>query len=280
MKQNKVAANLPQDYTEAEKAQARQNIGLAEVAHTGDFNDLINKPPVVTGQAQADWDQTNVTAADYIKNKPVIPSPQQVNDGTLTIATNGSTVATFTANSSSNVTADITVPAQQQSNWTQSDSTAVDFIRNKRVLKNYATSYDYPDCMHVRTPGAHSSVIVYYPYEDRKKLLFVDDHVYTLKISTSGIHPQDPTVETITAKLFTIDTNRQRKYLTPSYTFKAGSSAQFDLNWVASNVLSLSEALLDECAPHIEFDCELQEGTDIAIYCNGVEWSLNVQVSV
>lgn len=216
-KQNKLATNLAQDYTPAEQAQARQNIGLATVAHTGDYNDLINTPPQVAGQVQSNWTQTNSTAVDFIRNKP-----------------------------------------------------------NIHTYKTYATSYDYPDCMHVRTPGAHSSVIVYYPYEDRKKLLFVDDHVYNLKISTSGITPQDPTVETITAKLFTFDTNRQRKYLTPSYTFKAGSSAQFDLNWVASNVLSLSEALLDECAPHIEFDCELQDGTDIAIYCNGVEWHLNV----
>lgn len=110
MKQNKIAANLQQDYTEAEKAQARQNIGLATVAHTGDFNDLVNKPPVVTGQAQADWDQTNVTAADYIKNKPVIPVPQQVNDGTLTIKLDGTTVQTFSANESADKTANIVLP--------------------------------------------------------------------------------------------------------------------------------------------------------------------------
>jgi hypothetical protein len=130
--------------------------------------------------------------------------------------------------------------------------------------------------MHVRSPGANTRVIVYYPYEDRKKLLFVDDHVYDLKITTSGILPQDDTIETITAKLFTIDTNHQPKYLTPSYTFKAGSSAQFDLHWKASNVLSLTDALLDECAPHIEFDCILKDSNDIAIYCNGIEWHLIV----
>lgn len=215
-KQTKLAVNLQQDFTEAEKAQGRANLGLAQVASTGSYNDLVNTPEI---------------------------------------------------------------PVQVQSDWTQTDSTAVDFIKNKpriHTYKTYATSYDYPDCMHVRTPGAGSNTIVYYPYEDRKKLLFVDGHVYNLKISTSGITPQDSSVETITAKLFVYDTTRQRKYLTPSYTFKAGSSAQFDLNWVASNVLSLTDALLDECAPHIEFDCILQEGTDIAIYCNGVEWHLNV----
>ena len=141
--------------------------------------------------------------------------------------------------------------------------------------KSFATSYDYPDCMHVRTPGANSRTIVYYPYEDRKKLLFVDGHVYNLNISTSGIQPEDTSVEYITARLFTLNTNGEKMYLCPSYTFKAGSSAKFNLNWVASNVLSISEASLDECAPHIEFNCILKNGADIAIYCNGLEWSLN-----
>ena len=44
---------------------------------------------------------------DDLTNKPSIPS---VNDGTLTIQINGTTVNTFTANSSSNVTTNITVP--------------------------------------------------------------------------------------------------------------------------------------------------------------------------
>ena len=280
MKQNKVAANLQQDYTEAEKAQARQNIGLAAVAHTGDYNDLINKPAQVTGQQQADWLQTNETAADFIKNKPVIPTPTPVNDGTLTISTNGNTVATFTANSSSDVTADIPVPSQVQSNWTQTNTSAVDYIRNKKAYKTFVTSYDYPDCMHTRSPGANTSVLVYYPYEDRKKLLFRDGDIYNLRISTSGILPQDDTIEAITARLFVLDTDRQRKYLCPSYTFKAGNSAQFDLNWQASGVLSLSEAFLDECAPHIEFNCILKANTDVTIYCNGLVWVINELVSV
>lgn len=71
-KQTKIAANLAQNYTPSEQAQARQNIGLATVAHTGDFNDLINKPESITGQVQSNWTQDNVTAVDYIRNKPVI----------------------------------------------------------------------------------------------------------------------------------------------------------------------------------------------------------------
>lgn len=78
---------------------------LATVAFSGDYNDLINRPAFL--QEQADWDQTDTDAPDYIKNKPTIPT---VNDATLTIQKNWTAVATFTANSSTATTANITVP--------------------------------------------------------------------------------------------------------------------------------------------------------------------------
>lgn len=78
---------------------------LATVAFTGDYNDLINRPAFL--QEQADWNQTDTDAPDYIKNKPTIPT---VNDATLTIQKNWVAVTTFTANSSTNATANITVP--------------------------------------------------------------------------------------------------------------------------------------------------------------------------
>lgn len=56
---------------------------------------------------QSDWDATTGDAA--ILNKPTIPT---VNNATLTIQKNGTTVNTFTANASSNVTANITVPTK------------------------------------------------------------------------------------------------------------------------------------------------------------------------
>jgi len=293
-RQNKIAANLQQDYTEAEKAQARRNIGLAEVAHTGDYNDLVNKPQQISGQVQSDWAQTNENAVDFIRHKPTIPTPQTVNDAVFTLQVNGTQLATFTANSATDTTANVVVPtktsqltndsgfitSQVQSNWTQSDSTAVDFIRNKRAFKTFVTSYDYPDCKDVRNPGANTSVLVYFPYEDRKKVLFVNGRVYDLKITSSGILPQDSTIEAITARLFVLDTDGNRKYLCPAYTFKAGNSVQFDLHWEASGVFSISEAMLDECAPHIEFDCYLKANTDFTIYCNGLEWSLNENVAI
>lgn len=106
MKQNKVAANLQQNYTEEEKAQARRNIGLAEVAHSGDYNDLINKPVPINGQVQSDWNQTNEMMPDFIRNKPTI------GDAVLTIRKNGSDVQTFSANSTTDKIADIAVPTK------------------------------------------------------------------------------------------------------------------------------------------------------------------------
>lgn len=45
---------------------------LATVATSGDYNDLTNKPTIPDAQIQSDWDQTDTTAKDYIKNKPDI----------------------------------------------------------------------------------------------------------------------------------------------------------------------------------------------------------------
>ena len=125
---------------------------LAAVATSGSYNDLSNKPTIPTvnnatltiqknGSTVKTFTanaSTNVTAnitvptktsditndsnfvasgdlaavatsGSYndLSNKPTIPT---VNNATLTIQKNGSTVKTFTANASSNVTANITVP--------------------------------------------------------------------------------------------------------------------------------------------------------------------------
>lgn len=56
---------------------------------------------------QSNWAETDTSSDAYIRNKPTIPT---VNNATLTIQKNGTTVQTFTANSSTNKTANITVP--------------------------------------------------------------------------------------------------------------------------------------------------------------------------
>lgn len=46
---------------------------LANVATSGSYNDLSNKPTIPDAQIQSDWNQSNTSAKDYIKNKPTIP---------------------------------------------------------------------------------------------------------------------------------------------------------------------------------------------------------------
>ncbi len=96
---------------------------LATVATSGSYDDLLNKPTIPSAQVNSDWNASSgvaeilnkptlatvATSGSYndLSNKPTIPT---VNDATLTIQKNGTTVKTFTANASSNVTANITVP--------------------------------------------------------------------------------------------------------------------------------------------------------------------------
>lgn len=74
-----------------------------------DHSQSAHAPSNAEANVQSDWNVTDTTSDAYIKNKPIIPT---VNNGTLTIQKNGTTVNTFTANSSSNVTANIAVPTK------------------------------------------------------------------------------------------------------------------------------------------------------------------------
>ena len=79
------------------------DITLAKVATTGDYNDLTNLPTI-----------------------PV------VNNGTLTIKQGTTTLGEFTANQSTGTTIDIPVPTEQvQSDWNETNASSKSFILNK-----------------------------------------------------------------------------------------------------------------------------------------------------
>lgn len=71
------------------------------VADAVEWNNVLNKPTFSTVATSGSYND--------LSNKPTIPT---VNNGTLTIKKNGINVATFTANQSSNATANITVPTK------------------------------------------------------------------------------------------------------------------------------------------------------------------------
>ena len=75
---------------------------------TTDKNKLAGIADGAEVNVQSDWNQTNTTADDYIKNKPTIPA--EANNGVLTIQRNSTQLGTFSANQSTNQTIDISVP--------------------------------------------------------------------------------------------------------------------------------------------------------------------------
>ena len=106
---------------------------VSSVAISGSYSDLTDTPSIPAAQIQSDWNQSNSAAVDYIKNKPDIPAAQiqsnwtqsnssavdyiqnkptipTVNDGVLTIQRNGVDVGNFSANQSTNISINISVP--------------------------------------------------------------------------------------------------------------------------------------------------------------------------
>ena len=62
---NAVKYTASQNLTDAQKQQARTNIGAGTSSFSGNYNDLVNKPTIVQG----DWDVNNDTDMAYIKNR-------------------------------------------------------------------------------------------------------------------------------------------------------------------------------------------------------------------
>ena len=70
------APNVKSDWNAASGSDAEilNKPSLATVATSGSYTDLTDKPSIPAAQVQSDWDQSDNTQVDYIKNKPSIPS--------------------------------------------------------------------------------------------------------------------------------------------------------------------------------------------------------------
>ena len=90
-------SGLSEAWTNTKNYIASQLLGKSDVGHTHSASDITSGLSTVA------------TSGSYndLSNKPTIPT---VNNATLTIQKNGTTVKTFTANASSDVTCNITVP--------------------------------------------------------------------------------------------------------------------------------------------------------------------------
>lgn len=105
---------------------------------SGDYNDLDNKPTIPAEQIQSDWNQSDSSAKDFIRNKPTIPVVTQEQADWNESDTE----------SPAYIQNKPTIPeAQIQSDWNQSDDSQKDYIKNKPELfsGSYNDLTDKPD---------------------------------------------------------------------------------------------------------------------------------------
>lgn len=140
---------------------------------TTDKNKLDGIEAGAEVNVQSDWNVSDTTSDAFIRNKPTIPSGNQLlppatsvdEDKVLTIDNNGDpqweTPQTFT---------------QQQADWTQTNTQAVDFILHKPTLATVATSGSYNDLSDQPTIPSGNQLLPPATSSDEDKVLMVDSN--------------------------------------------------------------------------------------------------------
>lgn len=146
------------DFTDADGNLQRKQIN-AKDAETLTGMTLEEIKAYVT--IQPDWNQTDETKADYIKNKPSIPT---VNNGTLTIKQNGSAAKTFTANSASNVEVNIVTP-KKLSDLSEDDNHRTVTLEEKTKLESAVTTTEFNQALSKANAGLKKRPIAYSSYK-------------------------------------------------------------------------------------------------------------------
>ena len=150
-------SGLSEAWTNTKNYIASQLLGKSDVGHTHSASDITSGLSTVA------------TSGSYndLSNKPTIPT---VNNATLTIQKNGTTVKTFTANASSNVTADITVPTKTSDLTNDSGFLTLESLSTNSIPFHNA----YPRCKYLGTSitDAQNTAIKNRTYDD----LFIGDY--------------------------------------------------------------------------------------------------------
>jgi hypothetical protein len=177
---------------------------LATVATSGSYTDLSNTPTIPAAQVNSDWDANSgvaqilnkptlsavATSGSYndLTDKPTIPTVP-VQD----VQVNGTSVV-------SNGVASVTVPAQVQSDWSQSDSAAIDYIKNKPTLAAVATSGSYNDLSDKPSIPA-SPVQSNWNESDNTSLAYIQNKPANLVQDANYVHTDNNFTTTLKDKL-------------------------------------------------------------------------------
>ena len=137
------APNVKSDWNAASGSDAEilNKPSLATVATSGSYTDLTDKPSIPAAQVQSDWDQSDNTQVDYIKNKPTIPA------------------------------------AQVQADWDEADNTAPDYIKNKPTIPVVPTDIvEYSRGSGTPTTTPARAGLIYFDYTNNKGFISKDNN--------------------------------------------------------------------------------------------------------
>ena len=111
---------------------------------------ILGKSGGGSTQVQSDWAETNTESVSYIKNKPTI------SDAEIVIKQNNVTKGSFTLNQNGPATINLEGGSgggstQVQSDWAETNTESVSYIKNKPTLSIVATSGNYNDLLNKPT---------------------------------------------------------------------------------------------------------------------------------
>ena len=205
-------------------------------------SDNANLATALNAKADTSSLATVATSGSYadLSNKPTIPT---VNNATLTIQKNWTTVKTFTANASSNVTANITVPTKTSDITNDSGFLTSSDLSGYQTTANMKTDLTSPDNSTYPTTKAVSDALANTGNGDMLKSTYDPNNVWAnafdytnfintpnlATVATSGSYSDlsnKPTIPTVNNATLTITQNGTSKW---TFTANASSNATIAL---------------------------------------------------
>ena len=169
---------------------------ISRVGVTGNYSDLQNIPASTAAQQAADWTQTDSSQPTYILHKPALALV--ANSGKFSdLASNTGQppsyqYADWTATSSGNGALMIlhqpTIPAAQvQSDYGQTDSSQISYVKGKPQLASVATSGSYTDLINI-PPTAAAQQQADYTQTDTTQASYVRHKPTLSAVAGSGLY--------------------------------------------------------------------------------------------
>lgn len=154
------------------KSFIRNKPTLSEVAVSGSYNDLSDKPTIPAEQINSDWTEQDDSKKSFILHKPTVKPLVAGSNITITDGPSSVTISSQSA-------------PQEQSDWAQTNSQAVSFIRNKPTLSEVAVTGSYNDLTDKPDiPG--SQVNADWTEQDESKKSFILHKPNLAAVATTG----------------------------------------------------------------------------------------------